>query len=524
MSRKLEQRIRIEADGTVLALSGKVEYGQGIRTAMAQLVADELDVPFERVKVVLGQTDSVPWDIGTYGSQSLAADGRTLQLAAARARDLLLERASRWLDVDRAQLETADGTVRCTRDGRAVDYAELVANDALAGDIPESFPCKSEAARRWIGQSVRRVEALDIVTGRARFVADTRLPGMLRGQVLRPPVRGARLRALDDADARAMRGVVAVVRDGDFVGVVAEREEQAVAAVQALEAEWDIPPVPEAAGIDLVLRDAGNVDDGFARAAHVVEATYTIPHIANAPIGPSAAVADVNADGATIYCGTQRPFALRTEVAGLTGLPEDKVHILPQITSGTYGRNSSGDAAQEAARLSKAVERPVLVQWSRADEFTLSPNRPEVVAEAKAAVDADGRIVAWRYDQLTNPHTYVATVTPEMAGATSGRNAIPLYRIPSMKVSLHVEPGGVRTAAFRSLAAATTRACGGCSKRWPSGAIGTHGRVGGAVADTASPAPSITARMPPRSPMSKWRRPARSRCAGSSAPSIRAWW
>lgn len=458
MSPPLEQRIRIEPDGTVLVLSGKVEYGQGIRTAFAQLVADELDVPIERVKVVLGDTDLVPWDIGTYGSMSLSADGRALQLAAARARVLLLERASRRFGVAPGQLETAQGEVRCKSDGRVLGYPALVEDDPLAGPIPEDVPCKAPAARRWIGQSARRIEARGIVTGQSRFVADLRLPGMLRGQVLHPPVRGSRLRSLDDTEARGMRGVVAVVREGDFVGVVADRDEQALAAVQALETDWELPGnLAEAQGVDVVLRDDGTTEEGLARAARarrVVEATYVVPHISNAPVGPSAAVADVQGDRAIIYAGTQRPFALRSEIAAGLGWPEERVRVLPQLTCGTYGRNSSGDAALEAARLSKAVGRPVLLQWTRADEFTQAPNRAEVVVEARAGLDATGHIAAWWYSELTNPHTYVAAFKPEAAAATSGRNAVPFYKLPAATVLLHVEPSPVRTAAFRSLAAA----------------------------------------------------------------------
>jgi nicotinate dehydrogenase subunit B len=452
--RRLEHRIRIEPDGRVLALSGKIEYGQGIRTAMAQLVADELDVLFDHVQVVLGETRLVPWDVGTFGSMSLAVEGRILQLAAAHARRLLVERAIRRLDVEPAQLETVDGAVRCRHDGRTVRYVDLVAGDPLVGEIPEDVVCKAPEARRWIGRGMARVEARALVTGTARFVADVRLPGMLRGQVLRPPIPGARLRALDDRAARPLRGVVAVVRDGDFVAVVAEREQQAAAGVQALDADWDAPRAPEPVDVDLVMLDTGDLVAGFARAAHVIEASYSIPHIANAPIGPSAAVADVQPDRAVIYCGTQRPFALRSEIAAAIGLGELAVDIRPQVTSGTYGRNSCGDAALEAARLSKAVGRPVLVQWSRAEEFTLSPNRPEVEVQIKAGIDCDGRIAAWRYEELTNPHTAVAMFDPSTARATSGRNAIPLYRLPAAKVDLHVQPGEVRTGAFRSLAAA----------------------------------------------------------------------
>lgn len=452
--RSLEHRIRIEADGTVLAMSGKIEYGQGIRTAMGQLVADELDVPFERVRVVLGETRLVPFDLGTYGSMSLAVDGRILQLAAAHARAQLIQRASRRLDIDPWWLETAAGAVRSRRDGRSVSYPELVAAEPLTGPIPETVRCKAPEDRRWIGRPMARVEARDLVTGRARFVADVRMPGMLHGQVLRPSLPGARLRSLDSRTARGLPGVIAVVHDGDLAGVVAERHDQAVAAVQLLEAEWDAPPPPPPGGVDVVMVDTGDLAAGFGRGSHVIEASYTCPHIACAPIGPSAAVADVQSTGAVIYCGTQRPFTLRSEVAAVTGLAEAVVDIRPQVTSGTYGRNSCGDAAIEAARLSRAVGRPVLVQWSRAEEFALAPHRPEVFVESRAAIDRDGDIVAWHHSELTNPHTAVAIYNPDAAKPTSGRNAIPLYRLPTARVELHVHPATIRTGAFRSLAAA----------------------------------------------------------------------
>jgi CO/xanthine dehydrogenase Mo-binding subunit len=198
--------------------------------------------------------------------------------------------------------------------------------------------------------------------------------------------------------------------------------------------------------------DAG-VDEGLREAAVRLSETYILPPIANAPIGPSAAVADVRRDGATMYVGTHRPFGVREQVAKATGLPERKVRVLPQITSGTYGRNSHADAAIEAAILSKGSGRPVLLQWTREEEFAWSPSRPEAVLEVTAGLDADGRITAWRYDEHTNVHT-AAGLDPEVLGVTSGRNAIPPYTGFPTEVRLHIEPTRLRTANFRSLAAA----------------------------------------------------------------------
>jgi len=414
---RVEQRIRVEPDGTVVALSGKVEFGQGIRTAFAQLVADEMAVPIERVRVVLGDTAQVPWDMGTFGSRSVAQEAPALRRAAAFARELL-ERGA-----------------------------------PVAGEVPDDVRLRPAAERRYVGQPMPRLEARDIVTGEATYVADVRLPDMAHGVIVRPPARGATVRAVDDAAAKAMPGVLAVVRDGDVVGVVAERDDQARAAADALDVAWSMPARTEGETLEVAMRDDGGVDDAVARAAVLLEAEYTLPPISNAPIGPSAAVADVRADGATVYAGTQRPFGLREQLAAAIGLDEERVRVLPQMPSGTYGRNSSADAPIEAAILSKHAKRPVHVQWTRAEEFAYAPTRPEAYLRIGAALDGAGRIAAWRYDEHTNVHTG-GGLDARLAPMTSGRNAIPPYRIPKARVTLYVEPTPLRTASFRSLAAA----------------------------------------------------------------------
>jgi CO/xanthine dehydrogenase Mo-binding subunit len=414
---RVEDRIRIEPDGTVVALSGKIEFGQGIRTAFAQVVADEMGVPIEKVRVVLGDTDLVPWDMGTFGSRSVASEAPALRRAAAFARELR----------DRgAQIE---------------------------GEIPDDVPLRPESERHYVGKPMPRLEARDIVTGRARYVADVRLDRMARGAIVRPPRRGAEPRKVDDAAARAMPGVIAVVREGNVIGVVAERDDQARAAAAAIDVTWSEPAPGSDRQWTVPMRDDKGVDQALAQGTIRLEAEYSLPPISNAPIGPSAAVADVRKDSATIYAGTQRPFDLRDEIAGAVGLAEDKVRVLPQMPSGTYGRNSSGDAPLEAALLSKGAGRPVLLQWTRAEEFAFAPTRPPAVLRVAASLDADGRISAWRYDEHTNVHTG-GDFDPDWGPETSGRNALPHYRIPKAKVTLHVDPTPLRTASFRSLAAA----------------------------------------------------------------------
>jgi CO/xanthine dehydrogenase Mo-binding subunit len=447
---RIEQRIRVEPDGTVTALSGKIDFGQGIRTAFAQIVADELDVPIERVNVVLGDTDQVPFDFGTFGSHSVAQEAPLLRKAAAFARSQLMDRASAKLGVPKETLDTEAGAV--VGGGERVAYADLLDSEPIAGVIPDRVALLPEGRRKYTGRPMPHLEAQAIVTGRATFVADIRLPNMARGAMVRPPTRGAKLRSLDDSKARAMPGVIAVVRDGDIVGVVAERDDQARAAAAAVEAEWHALPV-EGPTAEVPMRSDAGTDEKLRGASLRLAQTYVLPPIANAPIGPSAAVADVRGYGATMYVGTHRPFGVREQVAKTLGLPEKKVRVLPQITSGTYGRNSHSDAAIEAAILSKGSRRPVLLQWTREEEFAWSPSRPEAVLEIAAGLGADGRIVAWRYDEHTNVHT-AAGLDPQVLGVTSGRNAIPPYAGFPAKVTLHIEPTRLRTANFRSLAAA----------------------------------------------------------------------
>jgi CO/xanthine dehydrogenase Mo-binding subunit len=449
---RLEQRILIERDGTVVALSGKVEYGQGIRTAFSRIVAEELDVPAERVRVELGETDRTPWDMGTFGSMSTATDGASLRAAAAFARSLLVERGGARLNLDVAALSTQDGAVMAPN-GRSLTYQELTESEALSGVVPEYAPGRRPVVPP--ADAPSRLEARDIVTGRARFAADVRLPGMLRGHVLAPPAFGMRLASLDDRAARALPGVRVIVHEGEFVGVVADRDEEATAAVRALDATW-IEPEPESAQpANIVLRRDEGVNAQLPASAVTIDARYFVPHISHAPIGPSAAVADVKPDSVDLYVSTQRPFALRDEIASLLDRPVEQVRVHPQSMSGSFGRANRHDVAHEAARLSRAVERPVLVQWTRTEEFLLSPQRPILEADVRAALDGSGELLSWRYFARTNPHAYGdAAMVPRLLELTAGRNAVPPYRLGRAEVNVQVLPGSLRTGPFRSLAAA----------------------------------------------------------------------
>ncbi len=411
---RLEDRLVIEPDGTVVVRSGKVELGQGIRAAFARLVAANLGVPAARVRVELGDTASAPWDMGTFGSLSVRSDGALLARAAAFAR-------------------------RCLDEGAP-----------LRGEIPDDIPI---AIPRELDEPANDRRA--IVTGEARFTCDLRVPGMLHGRVLHPPAHGARLAMLDDSAARALPGV-SIVREGDFVGVVAERPADARAAVRALRATWT-PAAPVGTERRLSLRDDPGVDAALAGAGESIDVSYELPHVANAPLGPSATLADVRDGGATIQAATQRPFGVREEVARMLGVAVPQVHVIAAAAAGSFGRNNSSDSALEAARLSRATGRPVLVQWSRADELHAAPNRPMLTAHVRAGLDANGLLVAWSSDIVTNPHVYfgdLERMPDQLVAMTCTRNALPPYRMAAAHVAVKIVPGAIRTAALRSLSAA----------------------------------------------------------------------
>lgn len=449
---RLEDRLRVEPDGTITVYSGKVELGQGIHAAFARLVADGLRVPVAAVRVELGDTATAPWDMGTFGSLSVRSDGALLARAATCARRCLIERAARRWSLAAERL-AVDGGFVVAPDGRRVSYAELVEGAPLAGEIAEDLAIAPPAPP---AGEPRHDDRRAIVTGAVRFTADLRFPGMLHGCVLHAPAPGATLRSLDEAAARAVPGVVAVVREGDFAGVVAERPRQARAGLRALAAGWaEAMPLPRAER-RLVLRD-DPVAAALATAAAAIDAHYELPHVANASLGTTAALADVRHDRAEVHATTQRPFGVRDEVARLLGMAPRNVRVIAGPAAGSFGRNNNCEAALEAARLSRAVERPVLVAWSRADELRAAPARPRLSAHVRAGLDEAGRLVAWSSDLATNPHVYfgdLAQLPDQMVALTCARNAVPPYRIAAARVEVRIAPAEIRTAALRSLSAA----------------------------------------------------------------------
>ncbi|HXF66351.1 MAG TPA: molybdopterin cofactor-binding domain-containing protein [Burkholderiales bacterium] len=485
-NRRLDRWLRINRDGTVTAFPGKVEIGQGILTALAQIVAEELDVALERVRLAPTDTSYSPDEGVTSGSRSIQEGGVALRHAAAEARELLLARAAAKLGVSLEQLSVADGVITA-RGGASVTYWELADESLLAREASADAAPKPPSQRSLVGTAVPRRDIPAKVTGAPSYVQDLELPGMLHGRVLRPPSYGARLAGLDEPELRALPGVVAVVRDGSFVGVVAEREEQAVRALARARriARWEesetLPATTDPRFLlgeqteDEVISRKG--DPAAAPAAKRLEAEYTRPYIAHASLAPSCAVAIFEAGRYTVWTHSQGVFPLRRDLAHVLGVEEERVAVIHAEGAGCYGHNGADDVALDAALLARAVAgRPVRVQWMREDEFMWEPYGPAMVVRMSGALDAQGNIVAWTHDLWSNGHstrpsgrgggvagtlaarhlerpfTPQATGNPPLPGGGSHRNAIPLYEFPNQRVTNHlVKRTPLRVSALRSL-------------------------------------------------------------------------
>jgi isoquinoline 1-oxidoreductase len=409
--------LHIDETGRVQVCTGKVEIGQNIRTSLAQTVADELRVPIASITMVMADTDKTPFDQGTFGSLTTPRMAPQLAKAAATAREMLIDQAAARWQVDRATLAARDGRI-AAKDGRALSYGELTKGQALSGTIPAAPAIDSRDKWQVRGTAVKKVDGRDFVTGRHQYTPDVVRPGMLYGRVVRPEGYGATLVSVDDATARAMPGVT-VVRDGDFLGVVAPTERAAARAAAAIQAAWNVAAgQPSSETIYDYLKK--NPDRASAPAAvdtiqmpaavaRTFEASYRIPYIAHVPLEPRAAVAEWQDGKVTVWTGTQRPFGVRTELAEAFRLPEDRVRVIVPDTGSGYGGKHTGEAAIEAARLAKAAGKPVKLVWTREEEFSWAYFRPAGVIDIKSGVDASGRIVAWAFDNWNSGSSGIQT-------------------------------------------------------------------------------------------------------------------
>jgi CO/xanthine dehydrogenase Mo-binding subunit len=483
---RLSSWIKFAGDGGVAISPGKVEIGQGIVTALAQIAADELDVDISRVEMIRASTAVSPNEGVTSGSLSIQQSGRALRQVCAEVRQRFLAAAAERLGVDASRLEIDDGTISGPGNVRT-SYWELAGDVSLEHDANAGATAKITARRAVAGHSVQRIDIPDKVFARPRFIHDRALPDLLHGRVLRPDVSGAKLIALDETAARAVAGLVAIARDGGFAGVIADSEPAAAAALKVLrkDATWSAgEPLPDEDDLAGFLKsqpvETTIIDTRMAattgKPTRTLRRQYTRPYIAHASIAPSCAMAQWDGDRVHVWTHSQGVYLLRADLAIVLKLPAENIVVEHMEGAGCYGHNAADDVALDAVLLAKAAGgRPVRVQWSRQDEMSHAPFGAAMAIEIEADLDADKEIVGWRHAIWSNGHaarpgraaqpallaaTEIASPYPRMIstnppaanGGGGDRNSIPLYDLPAWTVtSRRLLTMPVRTSALRTL-------------------------------------------------------------------------
>ena len=484
----LSSWLKFSAQGQVTVSPGKVEIGQGIVTALAQIAADELDVELSRVQMVRASTAMSPNEGVTSGSLSVQQSGRALRHACAEVRQIFLQLASERLGVEIEALNVDDGTISGPGNV-STSYWELADEVSLNRDATPDAKPKLATRRALAGTSVQRIDIPDKVFAKARFIHDQSLPGMLHGRVLRPDKARANLIALKEDHVRAIAGLVAVVCDGSFSGVVSETEHGAEVALQALRkgATWsDGEPLPDESDLAAFLKvqptETTVIDKRTAPSSgtktRTIRRQYVRPYIAHASIAPSCAIAQWNGDRVHVWTHSQGVYLLRADLALVLKLPVESIIVEHLEGAGCYGHNAADDVALDAALLAKAAGgRPVRVQWSREGEMSDAPFGAAMAIEIEADLDAEGEIVDWRHSIWSNGHAarpgraaqpallagyelenpfprMISTNPPQANGGGGDRNAVPLYDFPSWQIESHrLTTMPIRTSALRTLGA-----------------------------------------------------------------------
>ena len=485
---KLSSWVKFSGDGQVTLSPGKVEIGQGIVTALAQIAADELDVGIGRVQMVRASTAASPNEGVTSGSLSIQQSGRAIRQACAEIRQIFLDAAADRLGIDANVLDISDGTISGPGNVQT-SYWELADEISLDRDATMDAAPKSATRRALAGQSVQRLDLPDKVFARPRFIHDCTLPSMLHGRVLRPERSRAKLAGLSEGGARAVAGLVAIVRDGSFAGVVSETEDGAEAALKALRkgATWaagealpdenDLAAFLKAQPVESTIIDTRASLTTTDR-QRTLRREYTRPYIAHASIAPSCAMAQWNGDHVHVWTHSQGVYLLRADLALVLKIPVENITVEHMEGAGCYGHNAADDVALDAVLLARAAGgRPVRVQWSRADEMTHAPFGAAMAIEIEADLDTQNEIVNWRHSiwsnghaarpgraaqpallagfEIENPFPRIISANPPQANGGGGdRNSIPLYDFPSWKIESHrLLTMPVRTSALRTLGA-----------------------------------------------------------------------
>ena len=442
---QLDSWIAVRQDGTVTVFTSKVELGTGIETALAQIAAEELDVSWRKIKVDMGDTEKTIDQATTSGSRTIERAGPQIRQAAAAARKELLRLASEKLGAPAEKLTVRDGVVSVAGNpSKRISYTQLIGGkrfnvtiqaEGKAGELKLAQDVKPKDPKEYttVGKPVPRFDLPPKVTGEAVYVQDVRIAGMLHGRVVRPPTINTEPTNIDEGSVKNIPGFLKVVRQGSFVGVVAKTEWAAMRAAQALKITWAKPTTKIPTNTEelydylkntksfttLKGAERGNPATALTQAKKQYEANFRWPFQMHGMIGPSCAVADVRADKATIWSGCQGPFRTRASIATLLNIPETNVRVIYHEASGSYGRMSNDDGAEDAALMSRAVGAPVRVQWSRQDEHGWEPKGPAQTQVLKAGIDGDGKIIAWEFTDYSFPWT-VSSLTTLLASQQVG--------------------------------------------------------------------------------------------------------
>lgn len=438
--------IHVDQDGSVVVYTGKVEFGQNIRTSLAQAVAEELHVPLSTVRLVMGDTDLVPFDMGTFGSRTTPTMAPQLRKAAAAAREMLIALAAQQWQVAPETVRIVDARFVNHDQSKSMTLAHVAKGQKLVKTI--SPDVKTTPVDQWTlaGKSIPKIDGRDFVTGRHKYTSDMRRDGMLYGAVVRPPKLNATIDAAGPGVAE-IKGVQ-LVRDGDFFGLTAQDQPTATRVAKSITTSWKSSPDPQpdnATLFDYFRKNArdgrgrpvGSVAEGFKTADKTLEQTYTVAYIAHAPLEPRAAIAEWSNDKLTVWTGTQRPFGVKNELAEALHIPANRIRVIVPDTGSGYGGKHSGECAIEAARLAMATKKPVKVVWTREEEFTWAYFRPAGVIDVKTGVKNDGKITAWEF------HNY-----------NSGSSGIQVkYDFPNQNIQFHDTKSPLRQGSYRGLAA-----------------------------------------------------------------------
>jgi isoquinoline 1-oxidoreductase len=400
--------LRIGEDGRVSCFTGKIEMGQGIITSLAQMLAEELDVPLSSVDMVMGDTELCPWDMGTFGSRSIKFFGPPLREAAAEARAVLIQLASEHLRLPEEALKVKDGfIIDKNNPDNQVPYARLTKGKRIERHLEKKPPLKPASTFTISGESVGRTDGLEKVTGKAKYAGDIRLPEMLYARILRPPVHGAKLKSVDTSAAEKMKDVQ-IVRDGDLIAVLHPSPDEAEKALAKIKAQFDVPEakvddqtifehLSNVAPQGEVVAQEGDVEKGRKLASITFEETYLNQYVAHASIETHTAIAKVEGNKATVWASTQRPFGAQEEVANALGFSSKDVRIITPFVGGGFGGKNQNRQAVEAARLAKLSGRPVQVAFSREEEFFYDTFRPAAIVKISSGINEANQVVFWDY-------------------------------------------------------------------------------------------------------------------------------